>query len=318
LEMVFSLPILLFVMALMVNYGTVASWKIRGLSASRHVLWGSRWPRNGNTNPRPDYWPATASLECCAAGDIPELDDPRVDHPVVRGPVPGGTVVNDELLDFSRGLRQGIARIERRFPMLGRMGEYELTATTTLLDDKWQFQRMGLWSTRVRRIPVIYALAKAPPALVSAYVAAVQAIVNAPFQDDLRPLDRDDEWIGYGIRFGWGGTAPDFYPRLRRFCAVSHEVARERVDDLIDRIQGRVQREAEGNVTRRIPSVAQTMAGRFIGLYRRVIRQLEALLGGSPPPSPGQGVSIQAEIDELETKIETLYQFLESLRNNDG
>lgn len=54
LEMVLSLPILLFVMALMINYGTVACWKVRALSVARNAVWSTRWPRTGHSNPRPN------------------------------------------------------------------------------------------------------------------------------------------------------------------------------------------------------------------------------------------------------------------------
>ena len=51
LEMVLSLPILLFIMAVIINFGTLASWKVRGLSAARHAVWSSRWPRSRSTSP---------------------------------------------------------------------------------------------------------------------------------------------------------------------------------------------------------------------------------------------------------------------------
>ena len=40
LELALSLPILLFVMALIVNYGTLAAWKVRDLSVARLAVWG--------------------------------------------------------------------------------------------------------------------------------------------------------------------------------------------------------------------------------------------------------------------------------------
>jgi len=46
LEMVLALPVLLMIMALIINFGTVAAWKVRGLCAARHAVWSSRWPRS--------------------------------------------------------------------------------------------------------------------------------------------------------------------------------------------------------------------------------------------------------------------------------
>lgn len=316
--MVLALPLLLFIMALMINFGVVASWKVRGLSVARHVLWGSRWPRSGSGNPRPAYWPETAGVGTGGPAHVAELDDPRLDQPVARGPLPLGTEVRAELLDPTRGLRRGSAEIRRAFPLLARMGDYHLTARTCLLDDKWQYQRMGMGHNRQRRIPVIYALAKAPPGLVDAYVQAVVAILYAPFRPQLAPLDRDDEFIQYGRRFGWGGGAPDFHPRLRRFCSLDLLLAAQRVEDLIDRIQGEVQRDEDGNVTRRIPCVAEKMTRAFINLYERVIQELQRQISASPPPPAGQLASIQAEIDQLEAKIDVLSQFLETLQDTNG
>jgi len=308
LEFVLCLPILLMLMALMINFGTVASWKVRSLGMSRDALWSTRWPRNGGTNPRPDFWPAGAGAGTVNEDDVEELDDTRARHPVVRGPLPMGTQVNEHLLDPGRGMRQGTATITRGYPMLGSLGEYELNANTYLLDDKWQHRRMGLASTHERRIPVIYELAKAPPAVSEAYTQAVMNVINAPFADDLRPMDNDDEYRYYGERFGWSTRSPDFYPRLRRFCSFDPDVADERVEDLVDRIQGK--REDDDGVSRRVPSVAETMTRAFISLYERVIRAIES--GGTQPLPPGA----TAEIAALRKKIDTLNEFLQTLQQN--
>ena len=313
LEMVLCLPILLFVMALMINFGTVASWKIRGLSVSRHAAWGSRAGRSGSSYPRPQYWPATAHIGV-GGGSVPELATARIDHPVVRGPLPYGTIVNENLFDPTRGLRRGTAGLDRRFPMLAKMGEYHLRSSDPLLDNKWEFQRMGLSSNRQRRIPAIYELARTNPAFVNAYIQAVVAILQAPFREDLRPLDRDDEFIAYAIRFGWGSGAPDFHPRLSRFCGLSHEVAGERVEQLIDRIRGRLDPEEDG--ARRIPPVAETMARAFVRLYERVIRQVQDMISADPPPPPGETAAMQGEIAELQAKIDVLNAFLATFPND--
>ena len=48
------------------------------------------------------------------------------------------------LLDPTRGLREGSASLTRKYPLLGKMGSYTITAQTWLIDDKWQYQRMGM------------------------------------------------------------------------------------------------------------------------------------------------------------------------------
>jgi hypothetical protein len=302
--MALALPILLMIMALMVNVGTVASWKARALSVARNEVFSTRWPRTGTNDPRPAYWPQSAQRGVQGPDKVPELDDPSVDQVVARGPqLANGTQVNRDLLDPTRGLRQGTASMTRGYPMLGRMGQYRVHAETTLLDDKWQYQRMGLGSNNQRRIPVIYALAKAPASLSSQYTQAVVAIYRSPLQTQLAPLDNDDEFIGYGMRFGWGNRAPDFHPRVQQFCDLDRELADERVGQLVERIEGADIRDSSGRV-RHVPSVAERMAQAFIGLYRRVIRALDG-------QSPGEAAMLQRKID-------TLQEFVDSLSSGNG
>jgi len=292
LEMVLVLPLLLLFMAALINWGTFASWKVRSLNMARHSLWASRWPRSENGNPQPDFWPQTASRGTAAADNAVPLDDPRVDQPVARGPLPAA-VVNRDLLDPTRGPRSASADLSRDFPLLPTLGPYQVHAGTQFLDDLWQYPRTGLAGNLQRRIPVIYALTKASQGLSNAYVRAAMAIMNAPFRPQLAPLDRDDEFLMYSQRFGWGSGAPDFHPRLHGFCSLERSVAQERVDQLIDRIQGRDDPHQAG--------VPENMANAFIGLYRRVMNE-------TPPPTPQEMAALQAKID-------ILMRFLESLRN---
>jgi len=328
LEMVLCLPILLFVMALMINFGAYASWKVRGLSSARHRVWSARRRlelRAPPNPPRPAYWwPQGAGWGLTGAGDIAALDDPRVNLPIVRGPLPPGGVANDRLLAPPRGLRRGWAELNRRFPLLASLNEYHLEARHHLLVDAWQFQQMR-WSeqgNRVpennwRRMPVLYALQETNWPLVNDYYRAAMAILNAPFREDLRPLDDDPEFLYYKYRFGWPGRPRDFHPPLRRFCEVDHGTAADRVEDLIDRIQGRPAEPEQG--IRRVPSVAESMANWFrLRFYPRVIRELEDLINAVPPPPPGDIASMQAEIADLKARIGVLTAFVQRLQNDGG
>ena len=58
-------------MALMVNFGVVACWKVRGLSVARNAVWATRWPRWAAADPRPAYWPPAAGLAAAEAGNLP-------------------------------------------------------------------------------------------------------------------------------------------------------------------------------------------------------------------------------------------------------
>ena len=314
LELVLCLPLLLMIMALMVNYGVVASWNVRGLMVSRHAVWSTRWPRNLNRLPRPSPWLQPITVAAEDAGDIASLDDPRVDHPVARGPLSGGNNVKRRLLDPARGLRNGKSSIERRFPMLPSLGEYHLSSDDYLLDDKWQYQRTRVPANVSRRIPAIYELARAGPALKTSYIRAAVALRSWPGRQRLEPLYRDDEFIAYNERFGLGGP-PDFRPRMRSFCSLDQAVVASRVEDLVDRIQGKEVRNSEGAVIRRIPGVAERMAVAFRNLYRRVIRRLEAELEANEGRPGFPSGAIRLEIRQLEAKVTTLDDFIAELRN---
>ena len=333
LEMVLCLPILLLVMALMVNSGAVSRCKVQSQVAARHAVWSSRWPRSPDRSPRPDHWPDTLSAGPGGGATVPELDHSAVDHPVTRGPWLYDIQVNRSLLDPTQAVRHGSASRDAPYPMLTRLGDYHVSKRTHLLDNKWQFQRLGLHATRQRRIPVLYVFPRADDSLAVAYVMVALDIFYAPFREDLFPLDRDDEFIEYSDRFGWGSQAPEFHPDLtnccrldidescchddRRvsFCCLNDSLVSTLVEDLIDRIQGKVHRDEDGEVVRRTAGVAERMTERFIRLYERVIRELNDLIAADPPPPPDEIADMRAEIVDLEDKIEILEQFLGELQN---
>lgn len=312
LELVIALPLLLFVMALMINFGTVSSWRIRELAVARQTVWASRYPRSLQAVPRPAYWPTAANLGVHGDPDATTLQDPRVDMPVVRGPFIGDFAVNRDLLDPGRHIRSGRAGLTRDFPLLASLGPYRMDTETELLDNRWEFSRTGMSHNSDHRIPAIYSLPTAPPSYSLAYVQAARAILIMPQRNDLRVLDRDDEFAAYGVRFGWGGGSPDFHPGLRGFCSLDRQTAQDSVDHLVERIAG--VRGGPGQA--HVPSLAEQMARAFRDLYRRVIQELQNQLNAVPPPSPGQTASIQNEINDLQQKIDTLDAFLAVLQNH--
>ncbi len=308
LEMVLALPILLLLMALMVNFGTIACWKIRALSVARNAVWGNRSPRTTGNSPRPSYWPSTAGMGTAALPSDTELDGPRSNLLVPVG------LVGLDIMDPTVGLLQGNAHLTRHFPMLRKMPQFDLRAKTELLCDTWEYKRMGLGDNTSCRIPLVYTLPAAYEEAMwaQAYSAARKAILDL-FQKnkDLWPLDRDEEWIFYSriihsVDPRWPLEAPDFHPGLNGFCSLDKELADARVNDLIDRIQGRDDP--------RVPDVAERMTVAFIDLYRRTIEAYQRLLGARPPPSQTEIAAMRAEIKQLEKKIDTLEQFLKTLQ----
>lgn len=320
LEMVLALPLLLFMMALMLNYGTVACWKVRALSVARHSVWASRAPRSAAVSPRPAYWPSTGTGNGFASlGNVPGLDDSRVDLPIARGPLPYGTGVNSDLLNPQRGLLEGSASLTRGFPLMGSLGNYDLQAHNYLLDDTWEFQRMvwgaqNAWlpSNQSRRIPVIYALAKADSSLSTAFSQAVMASLRAAYRRSLRPLDDDEEleyylttYLGYPA----GTGVPNFATRYRvpSVCSMDAAAIQALVDNLVNRIQGTP--DANGRLIGGMP--ADITRG-YIRAYNRIIRALQNLLNADPPPADPAG--IQAAIASLQAEVDALQQLLQTLQ----
>src|SRR5688572_18090339 len=63
MELVLWLPVLLFMVALLVNYGTMATWRIRGEVVAHDAAFRARWGRSGNNEGRlTGQWPTSASL----------------------------------------------------------------------------------------------------------------------------------------------------------------------------------------------------------------------------------------------------------------
>jgi hypothetical protein len=62
-----------------------------------------------------------------------------------------------------------------------------------------------------------------------------------------------------------------------------------------------------------VSSLPEQMAGAFRSLYRAVQDQLNDQINATPPPSPAQVAAMQAEIAQLQVKIDILEKFLSTL-----
>ncbi len=323
LEMVMSLPILLFVMALMVNYGTVASWKVRGLSVARHVLWSQREGHAGSGYSATQYWPqgylrtsppavsqGSRGWSVTSLNGIEQTDGANL--PVARGPMVGDGVpppaqpfiVNQDLLDPARGMREGNSIVARGFPLLQRLGQYTLRSATQLLDGPWTFPALGARDNDDFRAPLLYTVPTTPdPMYAQNYIQAVVKIYYAPFQAALWPLDKDDEFRYWKQRFPQvpkiQGRSHDFIGRfasLGPFCDLDATGTQNLVDNLVDRIQG----------TNGQTSVAENMRQEFKGFFEDVKKELEDELNATPPPPPDVQAKLKQEIQDLEAEIALL------------
>ena len=211
LELVLALPILLFIMALIINYGTVAAWKVRENSVARLAVWEMRWPRSGSTQSRaraigpPRRRWNLPTRATCGHGRQPRrpAGGPR---PVAGGDRQFRSAGSDP------GLREGSADLDADYPMLAKMGNYTISPDVA---DRRQVAvpADGDGEQLQRRIPVLYTLAEAPASLVNAYVQAVMAIDAGAFRRNWR------RWTTTPISFttvrSSAGVAPHFQPRFQ-------------------------------------------------------------------------------------------------------
>lgn len=122
LELVLALPVLMLMMGLMINYGSLACWGVRSQVVARNTIWKHRWPRRGQFDPQPTEWPdlqgANMSTGQGRRGGSPMdvLDDPAYNNPLLKGPMPG-VQVNADFLDPTDGVRIGTANLRKVLPI---------------------------------------------------------------------------------------------------------------------------------------------------------------------------------------------------------
>jgi hypothetical protein len=175
-----------------------------------------------------------------------------------------------------------------------KLGTYQLKSENWMLDDKWQYQRMGIPDTIFRRIPFLYELTKAP-APRAAYLQAAAAVYRASLDPRLQPLDNDPDFIYYGALFGWGG-APDFHPLLNQFCTLDKTVAQQHTDELVDRVH----------------HLPNCMTARFLDLYQRVLTAAQAMIQAAQQGNQSLTAvlpALQTAIADAQAKIPILSAF---------
>ena len=325
LELCLALPLLLFVMALFINAGSSAAWKVRAHGVARDAVWRHRWPRS-DVKPKPAAWPAGATSSSVSTGSLTIVDDPAVDLPVVRGPTIGNIDVDQELLDPTLGGLRGKATIDRERPLLTSLGNMQYDLDHPLVDRTWTYPQTKLSSNWLRRIKVIYDMHESEMGEWSGFEQAVSAVESALQSTNLLPLTYrltawdGDQWfedpdfqrlhyVADGITFT--PKSPDFHPKLGNFCSLDAEaVFQKQVAALIVKIKGDQDKNVKG--------VPQVMATKYIQLFKGAINavqmHLNQLQSQDPPAPPGLIGAVQAELDarksELEPKIAELEAFL--------
>lgn len=301
LELVLWLPVLLFVVALIVNYGTMATWRVRGEIVAHDAATRARWGRSGDSEGRLDgQWPRSATMGIASEPPITQLDDPFIDHEVVRGPLPNRFVVQPVLDPDRAGAYRGTASVARDYPLLPRLGDYASGEIAgPLLDRKWSNSEIGI-SNFFRRIRRLYELPKADPRYLQAFLQSFRALLAIPHFAALDVLDRDED-----VR-KFTGSYRDFHPRVGGMCELDREtVRREQVERLLDT------RAPDGQIVLgAISRLPRNMTTFFLTMYRNALRwmqnriqQLQDELRGPPAPSPQRRADILREIAELQAEI---------------
>jgi hypothetical protein len=303
-------------MALMINYGTIASWKIRSLTVARQQLWGYSSHHSLKNMPRPDFWPDNAQM---GNQDLDNLAVPA-------GPSLACATYALDVFDTTSGPREGNADLTRPFPLLGsQFPSYSLHASTMTQDHCGQYSDTEMsgdtmlkmvWNDPIYeswpfsygqmvhhnrminddlRIPLIMRL---PWALAT---PSSDLVVNAAEGDKgnsvvlLSLLRRDPEDMAFRAMFPgpppdkWRGL-PNFHPMLGNFCSTDPDTVQERVDNLIEAIE----------------AVPQNMSDGFRGMYQFVLNHYSQALQGLNPMESQQ---LQAEISILQENISFLSTF---------
>lgn len=166
---------MLFVMALMVNIGTVGAWKVREQANVRNASWRTLHLRTGGSNPNPPMWPANAQVNGSGGSDITQpgliwdqhqdLITTAVRGDAVNEPTEGMSIRVNRMLEMQRGVHDGRAQLERQIPMLRGVipneGRYNLDVRQNILDGNWEyhnikFRGQGYGRNLERRAKVFY------------------------------------------------------------------------------------------------------------------------------------------------------------------
>ena len=344
LEFVLSLPLMLFVMGLMIVMGTAGAWKVRTLANSRQAVHRTLWPRTGSRDPHPVGWPESATMDS-DDGSPPLLTNDPYDHfAVVRGPLlvdpeTGKSIpVREELFEMKDGLTEGTARIQRDFPVMAKMPPHgiDMSREHPVLDNCWQYHKMGIPSNQTRRILFLYPvdLSGQIPSETQNYTDAAVAILMNSDGQILRLLDRNRELrqrpptgLPYAPPYGIG-RSPDYHVpedgglrrRLlnpERVCSMDPSIMFESVGEpLIAEIQGK---ERPRNNLRNA-GVPGRMTRDYLNMYQRhlsFIERLEEMLN-NPDTSPRVVQMIQQSLPAMRSQkamLEPLIEQLEQFRD---
>lgn len=310
LELVMALPLMLCVMALMINFGNAATWKIRAATSARLVSWRSRPLWDVPNDPKPtNMWPSSASLSNGSGSRVTSVDSvwnqPLIAQGWIKGPVftaqNGYLAIRDKRVnEMSEGIGKGNASVSLTYPFMPGMGNMSLRADHTLAQTLWQYHSMGYSRNTQRRARGWWNLEDSPDWMTEKirFMEADRDIVSNPDRDRLTPLDREPDLFPSR----WGSYQFDFYPRAPVLCVDDVNEVRSNLQSpggLLEQIPG----------NRRVQGVVKTMASTYLRRYQVELNYWDPPPPSPPPmevPPPGRIAELKLWINQLEALLRTL------------
>jgi|SRR5579863_1345796 len=315
LELVLSLFFLLVMMALIINFGTIASWKVRGTIAARYAGWRTLSTRTGGAYPNPTNWQAPASmgrapgmpLNANTVGQLwsqQDLQQPALRGPAVIDPATGNSIqlAPQQYMEMVNQTVIGSANLTKKMPLLPNLRKSYIQPLQPVLDHYWRYEDMSSntnnWTARNNNDWRLYNWylhepRQSPDGNVQnayqQYQVDDQQIQQNPGIPALMVLDRDPEL------YAWNGNYVDVYPSVGGCEILPVNVQMNSLPGLINQIQGRLGGGKGG--------VPQKLANAFLSMYQA---QLQAAQQQQPPDV--ETISrLQPLVDQLTQFIATLF-----------
>ena len=349
LEFVLALPLMLFVMALIINIGSLGAWKVREQANVRNASWRTMHLRTGDNNPNPPMWPVAAVLSGGTGDDLAEVANvwdtdtdlltEAVRGAVVADPNSGMSIRVNPKLVMKEGVHDGRAPLERTIPMLRGIlpdnGAYRFDIRQNVLDGPWEFHNMGYIDNYDRRARLLYQIqpddfpssAQLKSQLDS---GPLQALRRFPLAGDLAPLDDDPHLrrlsvlppqsgqspapppSTYGVPLppASGEWAPDFYPDKSQRTDYRRWILRNICIADPTALRADPRYDAFLGEIRRLPGV---MARDFRRWYEERLDYLQNLMQNQQQNQQPLPPGTTQEIQWLQDRIDELNDFLSSI-----
>lgn len=319
LELVLSLFFLLLMMALIINFGSIASWRVRGNSAARYAGWRTIALRTGGVYPNPLNWQAPATMGLApgmplnpnTVGQLwsqQDLMQPPLRGPAIVDPASGNMILmgNQQYLEMVNQTLIGSANLTKQMPLLPNLRKSYIKPLHPVLNHFWRYEDMSaqtnFWNMRNNGDWRLYEWYQHEPRqspdgdVQNAYMQyrmADQMIQQNPGIPALLVLDRDPELNA------WYGNYQDVYPTVNRQCEGSPAIVQINLvlppRGVIARIEG-----PNGGGKGGVP---ESLARRFLTMYQTQLQNAQQ----QQPPDEQTISQLQPLVDQLTQFIATLF-----------